>query len=150
MGSRRCAGRAGSECTVTLLPKTAGGRSGGSLCWKGPPPVKAAAGAWRWAGRHTHPQANGKLERFYETLKARLNLLVYTSPEVLRVAMADFIRFYNYERYHEGIGTVTLADVYDGRGATPSSDDGRPNNAGRRPGACATIGRQACRARGAS
>ena len=28
-----------------------------------------------------HPQTNGKLERFHETLKARLNLLVYTSPE---------------------------------------------------------------------
>ncbi len=27
-----------------------------------------------------HPQTNGKLERFHETLKARLNLLVFTSP----------------------------------------------------------------------
>src|SRR5713226_1000053 len=62
-----------------------------------------------------HPQTNGKLERFHETLKARLNLLVYTSPEVLRAAMADFIRFYNHERYHEGIGNVTPADVYHGR-----------------------------------
>src|SRR5713226_183366 len=62
-----------------------------------------------------HPLTNGKLERFHETLKARLNLLVYTSPEVLRAAMADFIRFYNHERYHEGIGNVTPADVYDGR-----------------------------------
>ena len=30
-----------------------------------------------------HPQTNGKLERFHETLKARLNLLVYPSPEAL-------------------------------------------------------------------
>jgi hypothetical protein len=29
--------------------------------------------------------------------------------------MADLIRFYNHERYHEGIGNVTSADVYDGR-----------------------------------
>jgi transposase InsO family protein len=26
-----------------------------------------------------HPQTNGKIERFHETLKARMNLLVYTS-----------------------------------------------------------------------
>ena len=62
-----------------------------------------------------HPQTNGRLERVHETLKARLNLLVYTSPEVLRAAMADCIRFYNDERYHEGIGNGTPADVYDGR-----------------------------------
>ncbi len=29
--------------------------------------------------------------------------------------MADFIRFYNHERYREGVGHVTPADVYDGR-----------------------------------
>jgi putative transposase len=62
-----------------------------------------------------HPQTNGKLERFHETLKARLNLLVYTSLKRLRAAMADLIHFYNHDRYHEGIGNVTPADVYDGR-----------------------------------
>ena len=62
-----------------------------------------------------HPQTNGKLERFHETLKARLNLLVYTSPEQLRGAMGEFIEFYNHRRYHEGIGNVTPADVYYGR-----------------------------------
>ena len=62
-----------------------------------------------------HPQTNGKIERFHETLKARLNLLVYTSPEQLRAAMAEFIEFYNQRRYHEGIGNVTPADVYYGR-----------------------------------
>jgi len=62
-----------------------------------------------------HPQTNGKLERFHETVKARLNLLVFTSPEALRAAVADFIEFYNYRRYHKGIGNVTPADVYFGR-----------------------------------
>ena len=40
-----------------------------------------------------HPQTNGKLERFRETLKARLNLLVFTSQEALRAARAEFIEF---------------------------------------------------------
>jgi putative transposase len=62
-----------------------------------------------------HPQTNGKLERFHETLKARLNLLVYTSLEALREAMAEFIGLYNHRRYHEWIGNVTPADVYYGR-----------------------------------
>ena len=59
-----------------------------------------------------HPQTQGKLERFHETLKARLNLLVYTSPGRLHAALADFIDFYNHRRYHEGLDNVTPADVY--------------------------------------
>jgi len=62
-----------------------------------------------------HPRTSGKLVCFHETLKARLNLLVFTSPEALRAAIAEFIEFCNYHRYHEGIGNVTSADVYYGR-----------------------------------
>ena len=58
---------------------------------------------------------NGKLQRFHETLRFRLNPLVFTSPEALRGAMAEFIEFYNDRRYHEGIGNATPADVYYGR-----------------------------------
>jgi UDP-glucose 6-dehydrogenase len=38
--------------------------------------------------RPTIPQTNGARERVHEKLKARLNLLVSTNPEVLRPAMA--------------------------------------------------------------
>jgi len=62
-----------------------------------------------------HPQTNGKIERFHETLKARLNLLVYTSAEELRRALGEFIEFYNQRRYHKGVGNVTPAAVYYGR-----------------------------------
>ena len=62
-----------------------------------------------------HPQTNGKIERFHETLRARMNLLIYTSPEELRRTMQEFIVYYNYHRYHEAIGNVTPADVYYGR-----------------------------------
>ncbi len=62
-----------------------------------------------------HPQTNGKPERFHQTLKARVNLLVYIRPESLRAAMADFIEFYNHRRYHEDIGNVTPTDMYYGQ-----------------------------------
>lgn len=60
-------------------------------------------------------QTNGRLKRFHETVKARLNLLVFTSPEALRAAMAEFIEYYNYRSDHEGMGNVRPADVEFGR-----------------------------------
>jgi len=38
-----------------------------------------------------HPQTNGKIERFHETFKARMNLLIYTSPGELRRTMQEFL-----------------------------------------------------------
>jgi putative transposase len=64
------------------------------------------------------PQTNGKLQRFHETLPERVNLLVYSSPEELRRAIAEFSEFYNHRRHHEGIGNVAPADVYHGRRET--------------------------------
>jgi len=64
-----------------------------------------------------HPQTQGKLERFHETLKARPNLLVSTSPGRLHAALAAVIDVYNHRRYHDGLDNVTPADVDDGRRA---------------------------------
>lgn len=52
-----------------------------------------------------HPQTNGKLERFHETIKARLNLLVYSSPWELERTMADFIDYYNHRAITRGSAT---------------------------------------------
>ena len=40
-----------------------------------------------------HPQTNGKIKRFHETLEERLNLLVYTSSEELRQALGSSSNF---------------------------------------------------------
>jgi len=36
-------------------------------------------------------------------------------PGELSEAIKDFIEYYNYRRYHEGLGDVTPYDVYSGR-----------------------------------
>ena len=62
-----------------------------------------------------HPQTNGKLERYHRTAKAKVNVFVHHSLEGLVAAMEGFVRYYNYERYHEALGNITPADMYHGR-----------------------------------
>ena len=66
--------------------------------------------------------------------------LVYTSPEVLRAAMADFIRFYTTTSATTRGSATSRRQMCTMAGATQCSDDGRPNNAGRKPSGLATIG----------
>ena len=62
-----------------------------------------------------HPQTNGKIERYHRTLKGELSLVPYEMPGELEEAIRAFIDYYNYRRYHEGLGDVTPYDVYTGR-----------------------------------
>jgi putative transposase len=62
-----------------------------------------------------HPQTNGKIERYHRSLKGEINQLPYDMPSELETAIAAFIEYYNYRRYHEGLGDVTPHDVYTGR-----------------------------------
>ena len=47
-----------------------------------------------------------------------MKLLIYGLPSALEAAIAGFVDYYNHRRYHEGIGNVTPADVYQGRRQT--------------------------------
>jgi len=62
-----------------------------------------------------HPQTNGKIERYHRTLKGQINQVPYDMPGELKEAIKTFIEYYNYRRYHEGLGNVTPYDVYTGR-----------------------------------
>jgi len=62
-----------------------------------------------------HPQTNGKIERYHRTIKGDINLIPYEMPGELTEAIKAFIEYYNYRRYHEGLGDVTPYDVYTGR-----------------------------------
>ena len=38
----------------------------------------------------------------------------YDMPSELKQAIRAFVEYYNYRRYHEGLGNVTPYDVYTG------------------------------------
>jgi len=69
-------------------------------------------------GAPMHPQTQGKIERWHQTLKNRILLENYYLPGDLELKIADFVTHYNHLRYHESIANLTPADVYFGRGQT--------------------------------
>jgi transposase InsO family protein len=66
-------------------------------------------------GAPNHPQTQGKIERWHQTLKNRILLENYYLPGALEEAIAAFVEHYNHQRYHESLGNLTPADVYFGR-----------------------------------
>jgi len=67
-------------------------------------------------GAPFHPQTQGKIERWHQTLKNRICLENYFLPGDLERRIDAFIEHYNHQRYHESIDNLTPADVYFGRG----------------------------------
>jgi len=66
-------------------------------------------------GAPYHPQTQGKIELWHQTLKNRILLENYYLPGDLVNQIGEFVDHYNNDRYHESIGNVTPADAYFGR-----------------------------------
>lgn len=67
-------------------------------------------------GAPFHPQTQGKIERWHQTLKNRILLENYYLPGDLERQVAAFIEHYNHGRYHESLDNLTPATVYFGHG----------------------------------
>ena len=61
-----------------------------------------------------HPQTNGKLERYHQTIKRDVNQVIYELPSDLEEEIDRFVDYYNHRRYHEALGNVTPSDVLTG------------------------------------
>ena len=69
-------------------------------------------------GAPYHPQTQGKIERWHQTLKNRILLENYYLPGDLERQIEAFVEHYNHVRYHESLNNLTPADVYFDRAET--------------------------------
>jgi putative transposase len=60
------------------------------------------------------PWQNGRVERFFGTLKEKLNRLAVDSFEALNGALGEFRFFYNHVRPHQHLGGRTPAEAWAG------------------------------------
>lgn len=67
-------------------------------------------------GAPYHPQTQGKIERWHQTLKNRILLNNYYLPRELEERISAFVENYNNKRLHESLNNLSPADVYFGRG----------------------------------
>lgn len=75
----------------------------------------AARGMEHVRGAPCHPQTQGKIERWHQTLKNRILLENHYLPGELEARVAAFVEHYNHRRAHESLDNLTPADVYFGR-----------------------------------
>jgi transposase InsO family protein len=69
-------------------------------------------------GAPLHPQTQGKIERWHQTMKNRILLENYFLPGDLECQIAAFVERYNHWRYHESLDNVKSADAYFSRTST--------------------------------
>jgi putative transposase len=67
-------------------------------------------------GAPYHPQTQGKIERWHQTLKNRILLNNYYFPRELEEQITAVVENYNSRRLHESLSNLIPADVYYGRG----------------------------------
>ena len=67
-------------------------------------------------GAPYHPQTQGKIERWHQTLKNCILLENYFLPGDLEKQIETFVDHYNHQRYHESLKNLTPADIDFGRG----------------------------------
>ena len=60
------------------------------------------------------PWQNGRVERFFGTLKESLNQLAVVSFDALNTALGEYRFFYNHIRPHQNLGGATPAEAWDG------------------------------------
>ena len=70
--------------------------------------------------RHTlaapyHPQSNGKLERYHQSIEQDVNQVPYEVPGDLEVATLGYVDYYNHRSYDKALSNVTPDDVLRGR-----------------------------------
>ena len=76
-------------------------------------------------GAPYHPQTQGKIERWHQTLKNRILLENYCLPGDLEAQIGRFIEYYNHQRYHESLdksdpgGRLLRQGPGDSAGTTP-------------------------------
>jgi len=76
-----------------------------------------AKGMTHVRGAPCHPQTQGKIERWHQTVKNRILLEnYYYLPGDLKAHIARFVDHSNHQRYHESLKNLTPADVCLGRG----------------------------------
>jgi putative transposase len=66
-------------------------------------------------GAPYHPMTQGKIERFHRSMKNVILLQNYYSPSGLEKALAEFVEYYNIERYHESLDNLTPAVICFGK-----------------------------------